>query len=233
MPADAQELWNRRHTLRVLSELELDGGVAWTRKAAPQTKIASAKHAAQQSAKQTKLEPQITPTETALVAAAAPSLPAQAKFIFLTTDNENPLLDQAPLAELFEKILGAMQLSRADIGIIPLPDGVPQRIHAWLHDILPDTDDRILIALGPQALRAVHLDDNASLIKHHGEPFPLGTTTHTVIATWDIAYLHRNPNAKREAWRALQTALGFKGLCPLKSRVRYADLSSFALAPAN
>ena len=101
-----------------------------------------------------------------------------------------------------------MQLSRDDIGIIPLPSGSAKRVHAWLMEIMPKNDDKILIALGPQALRAVHLDDNASLLKHHGEPFPLSASSaHTVIATWDIAYPHRNPNAKREAWRALQTAL--------------------------
>ena len=121
MPADAQELWDRRHTLRVLSELELDGGVAWTRKAAPVARLPVASSQANankaHSARDHQAVDAITgestgkstnknPDEEPLIAASEPVLPPSAQFIFLTTDAENPLLEQPLLADLFDKILG-------------------------------------------------------------------------------------------------------------------------------
>jgi hypothetical protein len=194
---DAKELWNTRHALRVLSELEHDAGVDWIRKGGPR-------------------QPRAVNEPTPAAVIAAPSnepivtTPAQlpnepARFIFLTKDHENPLLQQEPLASLFNNILKAMKLQPDAIGVVPLATGQHPMILTWVTELLADHPPAVLIPLGPDALRAVHPDPAASLLHLQGDPFPLDR--HTCVATWDIAYLQRNPEAKKEAWKALQVAL--------------------------
>ena len=200
---NAEELWNTRHALRVLAELEQDGGVQWVPK--PAKRVAPTATTQQAGPANAGTEG-ATPSPSHEVAPPAEAhLPAQCQFIFLTDDTDNPLLDQPPLGDLFGNILKAMKLSYEDIGVVPLPQANSTAVIPWLEKRLEAHQAAVLIPLGPSALRAVHTDPAISLLHQQGRPFALAQ--HTCVATWDIAYLQRNPEAKKEAWKALQVAL--------------------------